>query len=125
MIHANNRHVNVSRQDLLETLLKGREAHAQQYEQAKADYAEAAEKFLAEALERVRAGDLSNIVFKLQRPENHVGDYDEVIKMMEHSVDEVISLDSSSFRAYFMGEWGWKRDFDFAMASIGGYLGKR
>lgn len=124
MLHANNRSVNVSRIDLIAALKEGREKHAAEYEQAKVDCQEAAVKFLTEALQRASVGDLGDIVFRLQKPERHVDDYDEVIAMMSHSVDETISLDSQSFRAYFMGEWDWKRGFDLASASLSGYLGK-
>lgn len=125
MLHAKNRSVNVSRKDLIVALKEGRDKHVAEYKLAKTDYHEAAIKFLGEALERASAGDLSDIVFRLSKPESHVDDYDEVIAMMSHSVDETISLDSQSFRAYFMGEWDWKRSFDMASASLSGYLGKR
>ena len=125
MLHANNRSVNVSRLELIQSLKEGRERHAIDYETAAQDYKDAAIKFLSDALKRSKKGDLSDIVFKLPKPENHTADYDEIIAMMERSVDETISLDSQSFRAYFLGEWDWKRGFDLAMTSLGGYLGKR
>lgn len=125
MLHANNRSVNVSRIELITALKTGRERHEIDYATAAQDYEDAAVKFLTDALKRAKKGDLSNITFKLPKPENHVADYDEIISMMERSVDETISLDSTSFRAYFLGEWDWKRGFDMATASLGGYLGKR
>lgn len=124
MMHANNRTVNVSRLVLLDALRKGRDAHIDEYESVMADYRDAAEKFLAEALERAQRGDLSNLRFDMPRPECHAGEYDEVIAMMEYSVDEVISLDSSSFRAYVLGEWTWKHALKAATASLSAYLGK-
>lgn len=125
MLHMHNRTVNVERGELISSLKEGREKHVAEYEQAKADYAEAAVKFLGDALKRAKKGDLSDITFKLPKPESHAAEYDEIIAMMERSVDNTISLDSQSFRAYFLGEWEWKRGFDLAMTSIGGYLGKR
>ncbi|WP_338756790.1 hypothetical protein V9385_15650 [Pseudomonas juntendi] len=125
MLHANNRVVNVDRAELIKALKQGREKHLADFQQAKIDFEEAAVKFLTESLGRAQKGDLSDIVFKLPRPESHVGDYDEIIAMMEQSVDTTISLDSQSFRAYFLGEWDWKRGFEVALASVGGYLGKR
>ncbi|MCP1651661.1 hypothetical protein [Pseudomonas nitroreducens] len=124
MLHANNRSVNVSRVELISALKGGRERHAIDYATAAQDYEDAAIKFLSDALKRAKKGDLSDIHFKLPKPENHTGDYDEIIAMMEQSVDSTISLDSPSFRAYFLGEWDWKRGFDLAMTSLGGYLGK-
>ncbi|MFP5338446.1 MAG: hypothetical protein ACLGIW_08140 [Gammaproteobacteria bacterium] len=125
MLHAHNRSVNVDRLALVAALKDGRVKHVDEYVQAYKDYEEAAVKFLSEALKRAKKGDLSDITFRLQKPENHTADYDEIIAMMEHSVDPTISLDSQSFRAYFMGEWDWKRGFEMATASISGYLGKR
>lgn len=124
MMHVNNRTVNVKRADLLKALVEGREKHVADYAQAMADYREAAEKFLGEALERAKAGDLSNLRFDLPRPESNVGDYDEVIAMMELSVDDVISLDSGSFRAYVMGEWSWTHQLMKTTGALRNYLGK-
>lgn len=124
MMHANNRTVNVKRTDLLSALKDGRARHVAEFDQAMIDYREAAEKFLSEALERAKAGDLSNLRFDLPRPESHVGEYDEVIAMMEMSVDDEISLDSGSFRAYVLGEWSWTHQLLKTTGALRSYLGK-
>lgn len=124
MFHANNRTVNVSRGKLLQALREGREKHVAEHAQAMADYRDAAEKYLTEALERVKSGDLSDIRFSLPRPECHAEDYDEVIAMLEFSVDTELSLDANSFRSYVLGEWSWKKTLEAATSSIREYLSK-
>lgn len=115
--------VNVSRIELIEALKAGLAAHKVEYVEAKKDYAVAVVKFLEEALHRAECGDHSDLVLRLPKPENHERDYTNAIEMLEQSVDDSIQLDSESFRAYFKGEWSWKRSFAESAVALKGYLG--
>jgi hypothetical protein len=44
--------------------------------------------------------------------------------MLEYSVDETLTLDADTFRAYFKGEWAWKARFNDIIGSTKAYLGK-
>ncbi|MEQ3693190.1 MAG: hypothetical protein ABNH16_07145 [Thalassolituus sp.] len=51
--------------------------------------------------------------------ESHEGDYKKVIRMVEMSVDEAITLDSRSFDQYVMDNWAWKSALDFTKTLYG------
>jgi hypothetical protein len=45
------------------------------------------------------------------KPENHTGDYDRVISLLELSLDEELELNSSEFNQYVNDDWSWKKSF--------------
>lgn len=65
-------------------------------------------------------GKLNSLIVSEVLPTSHLDEYDEVIAMMEMSVDETISLDSSAFQQYVLDNWTWKKNF---IGSVTKYLG--
>lgn len=51
--------------------------------------------------------------------ESHEGEYKKVIRMVEMSVDDEITLDSRSFDQYVMDNWAWKSALDFTKSLYG------
>lgn len=115
------REVKVKRSELLEKVRLNRKKHVAEYEEAVAGYKKAAIQEVDRALERLRAridelqaGEvihLQAVSFNLRVPENHAKDYDQVITMLEMSVDEELSVRSDEFACYVMDDWGWKEEF--------------
>lgn len=122
MLNMRQQTVNVDRLQLIAALKSGLEAHRAEYAEAKADYDVAVVKFLSEALERAKAGNHSDLVLRLTKPENHTRDYTNIIELLEVSVDETIQLDSDAFRAYYKGEWSWKSAFGASASTLKSYL---
>lgn len=123
MLNMQRQLVNVDRLQLIEALRTGLSTHKVEYSEAKKDYEAAVVKFLEEATARAKSGNFQDLVLRLTKPENHEKDYTNVIELLEVSVDATIQLDSDAFRAYYKGEWGWKRSFTEASASLKSYLG--
>jgi hypothetical protein len=46
--------------------------------------------------------------FGLDVPESHEKAYDQIIRMMEMSVDQEITLTCSQFGCFVMDDWDWK-----------------
>lgn len=44
-------------------------------------------------------------------PENHLAEYDRVIKMLEMTTQKEIELDHKEFSNYIMDNWDWKNSF--------------
>lgn len=122
MMTNRNQTVNVERTAVIDALKKGLEEHKLQYAEAQKDYHQAVIKFLSNALNSAKDGDFSNLVLNIPKPENHEKDYLHILDMLELSVDDVITLDSDTFRAYFKGEWSWKHRFNDIMGSTKLYL---
>src|SRR6185295_867061 len=60
--------------------------------------------------------------FGLNVPQSHEKAYDQIIRMMEMSVDEEITLTCSQFACFVMDDWDWKEQWSASNAT---YLGKK
>lgn len=116
MMSLHNQEVTVARLNLIEILKKNREIHA-------AEYKEAVIGFHIEACKKIEQylGNIKNFSgledefikktdyhsFRISSPQDHTKEYDDIIEMLEMSVNENICLDSQAFRAYVKDEWIW------------------
>lgn len=129
MMNIRQRSVNVSRTELLAKLKENLEAHRREYQEALVEFKARLVEDLKLAHKKVNkvenVEDLKNFSFDIQFPQNHEKDYEEVIEMLEMSVDEHINLDSESFKAYIKNEWNWQHHFraaKMAYATVGSAL---
>lgn len=116
------RKVKVKRDELLKTIRENREQHCQDYLEAMEGYREAFAEALREAasiiavrqarLEEEGSVNPKAIAFELTRPESHEKDYDQVICMLEMSVDDELEISSDEFACYVMDDWDWKVRFE-------------
>lgn len=125
MLSLRNQTVNVNRVALILALKQGKTQHKAQLLEATTDYRSAAVAFLEEAKERTDRGDFSDIHFKLSEPVSKVSQYDDVIAMLEVSVDDTIQLDSEAYRAYYKNEWPWTNSFLESVGAYKAFLGGR
>ena len=56
----------------------------------------------------------------LMPPTDHSDEYARVLRMLDHSADDVIELEEHEYVQYVEDEWGWKRSFK---ALTGSYIG--
>jgi len=131
MMNIRQRSVNVDRKVLLAALKKNLEIHRKDYEEALVECKARLEKDLAAALEKVKGitnpRKLQSWSFRFQYPQSHVRDYEDVIEMLEMSVDEIINLDQESFKAYIKNEWSWSAGFALTKSMYstdGAFLGE-
>lgn len=104
--------VKIEKSKLLETVRTNRDLHEQEYEEAMEGYREEFLKQLAGKRKALRKGDLPAQNFEnLPVPTRHTDEYEQVIKMLEFSVDDVVELEHHEFSNYVMDDWGWKRRF--------------
>lgn len=118
MMNLHQRSVNVSRVELLKKLKENLTAHRAEYDEAVIAFHARLQDDLKLALKKVKAvqdvESLKNFKFHVPFPQNHSADYEEVIEMLEMSVDKSINLDAQSFRAYIKNEWVWRTQFESA-----------
>lgn len=97
--------VTVSKESLLKILKENKEKHVQIFndaiEGARVQYRQLLEKELGK-LERGRAVTAS---VNIPLPTNHEEQYDEVIEMLNMSVDEEITLRRHEFQQYIQDKW--------------------
>lgn len=112
--------VNVSRERLLGALKENLVKHKVAYDSAVVNYRLALQADLTKAL--IEANDpesnLRDIRVEFSHPTSYASQYQQVIDMLEFSVDETISLDSEAFRAYIKDEWSWKSSFEMSNSTF-------
>jgi hypothetical protein len=115
---ANLKSVNVNRTDLLQKLKENRDKHVEEYNVALEGYKIEVRKVIDEAVAQVKAGefDSKSLYLVESMPENHLGDYEQVIAMMEISIDDVINLEAAEVQQYVLDQWHWKHSFSATTA---------
>lgn len=101
----------VKREELIEIVRRNMAEHKSIVDEAMVGYRDQATKALKIALDDALAGREINLGFNLKKPASHLADYARVLKMLEMSVKEEITLDEGQFSCYVMDEWNWKWDF--------------
>lgn len=105
--------VEVKKSELLEVVKKNRDNHRAVFLKAQEGYRKAVIKELDDMLEQARKGDKIKRAVTLEAPHDHTGEYDEVIAMLEMSVDNLIELQRQEFNQYVLDKWSWS-EYDFA-----------
>jgi hypothetical protein len=100
--------IKVDKEKLLATLETNRAAHGAAYETAKRGYIRVTTQQLQEHIERLANGDLIERAWIPSPPDDHTSDYDDVISMMEWSMDNEVELTQAQFKQYVQDDWGWK-----------------
>jgi sugar diacid utilization regulator len=124
-----DREVKVRRDELLSVLRENRERHVREFAAACIGYREVALRKLEDSfqearavVERLKEGQTVSVVgfrISLSVPVNYEKAYDQIIRMMEMSVDAEIELTASQFACFVMDDWEWKDEW---AASIAQYV---
>ncbi|KKK59533.1 hypothetical protein LCGC14_3033420 [marine sediment metagenome] len=103
--------VKIKRLELLTVIKENHLKHKTIFNEAMKGYANELEKVLSEKLEMVRAGSKIEKSIRLPEPEDHTGDYERIMKMLDMDVRETIELDERQFAEYVMDDWIWKQEW--------------
>lgn len=101
----------IERNQLLEILNANKLAHRAIFEEAVEGYRAKASETLNENLDLLKANKNHRITIYLQAPEDHTHDYERIIKMIEMTTDEFVSLQEIDFKSYVMDDWQWSQQF--------------
>lgn len=121
MLPTGEKAIRVKRDDLLDALRKNRDAHRDTFEQAATGYRKRAIEELDASLQDAKAGKKIRRSIGLVEPMDQTKDYDRVIRMLEMTVDDVVTIGATEFQQYVMDDWSWKEQFT---ASNAAYLGR-
>lgn len=116
MISLRSQEVNVDRLNLLQVLKRNLEKHANEYKEAIHNYRLALIVDVQELLDELEKTTLLNsrlvkLKINFVVPQSQEEQYQNVIDMLEASVDENIKLDNEAFQAYYKDNWSWKKGF--------------
>ena len=120
MLDASGREVvTVKRDELLAELRKNRDAHREVFDKAIAGWEAKVLEELTQAVKDAKAKRFFNGTIVIPRPKDQTADYDRVIKMVEMSVGDTVTMSKTDFACYVMDDWSWKQNFT---ASTAAYL---
>lgn len=108
--------VTVKKGELLKAIRDNRTSHEADYKEAEEGYRSKSIAKLKAALRAAEEGEEIRSSTGLTAPTQHLKDYDRVIRMLEMSVAEEITISEQQFQQYVMDEWNWKRDFSASNA---------
>lgn len=103
--------VNINKAVLLPIVQENKQKHNQIYDAAVSGYWFKAEEVLNQKLTLVKKQEKIDSYLNLSFPENHEDDYNQVIKMLELSSDNVLNLTRQEFNQYVMNNWAWRNSF--------------
>lgn len=117
--------VRISRDELLKVIKENRKLHQEMTEEAQKGYRQNViawlEKALREMTETAVGGETPTQI-PFQKPENHIEDYNRVIRMLQMSLRTEIDLNEEEFSCYVMDDWTWKSSF-VRSSRVYGYTG--
>jgi hypothetical protein len=90
---------------------ENRDKHRANFEAAQEGYKKFMITELEKRLEEAQRGLKVDRYIRLEEPEDHTEDYDQILEMAEMSVDETIEIDQTEFAWYVMDRWAWKQQW--------------
>jgi GTP:adenosylcobinamide-phosphate guanylyltransferase len=116
------RTVKVNKQELLGVLRNNRKTHIENYVEAFNAFRESYLEKLETLINEVSEGKSEPILqIKMAIPDSYEEDYNQIIKMLEMSVDDTIEVTAEEFNAYVNDKWQWKSIMQHAYST---YTGK-
>lgn len=103
--------ITVKKTELLDTLRTNLENHKKDYDEALLGFKDAAKIKLEEHLDLLKTSGKVILSLGLTVPVEYSKEYNRVIKMLEMSTAEEITISESQFTQYVMDDWAWKSTF--------------
>ncbi len=103
--------VSVKKDELLAAIRKNREGHREEFLEAQKWYRVEVIEQLDRMLADARDGKELRVTVNLVAPQEHTKDYDRVIRMLEMSTADTITVGEQQFAQYVLDEWGWMQAF--------------
>lgn len=96
---------------LLIRLGENKKRHEAIFDEAIVEYRNQAVEHLQRRLDDFAADVDVDLGFQLQKPTNHLADYNRVLMMIDHSTQVEIELSEGEYSQYVMDNWNWQRSF--------------
>lgn len=112
--------VTVAKAALITILRDNRAVHRKTFDVAVVKFREQAIERLDALITEIKQGKLPQLYVPLPMPEEHTGDYDRAIKMLEMHIEDTITLSEDAYARLVDDDWGWKQAFFSNTASYVG-----
>lgn len=111
--------ITVKKSELLKTLKTNLETHKKDYKEAVEGFKKTAQEKLEEHLNILKTEGKVILTIGLVVPEEYSKEYERIIRMLEMSTAEEITISETQFSQYVMDEWNWKRNFSVSSQMYG------
>jgi hypothetical protein len=102
----NETNVKVNKNDLLTKLKANREIHSTEYAEMKEEYRLSAVKGLQKMVRDAKKGNIK-LSLQISKPTNYTDEYDEIIGMLEMSVEDTFVITQEEYKQYVLNIWNW------------------
>lgn len=123
MFVGSERKIPMYKDTLLAKLQETLADHQKTVELANNTWQIAVKDFADDLVDRVSKGDYTNLAFDLPKPVDSSKDINRAIQMVTYSVEEVITLDESTFNQWVLGEWSFRGRLNEIMMSASAMSG--
>lgn len=97
----------VRRLEVLVALRENRAEHKEIYDEAVEGFKKKAKEKLQAKLDALESGKYVDVNVSLRKPQHYLKTFDRIIRMLEMSIDDEITLTEGQFSAYVMNDWDW------------------
>jgi len=119
------RTIQVSKAKLLSCAIANREKHKDDVVKALSGWQIMVQEQLTQILEQIeqdpQSVDLSKVIYDLQKPENHIEDYDVMIGMLDWETRDTVEITITDYQNIVLDKWDWKNTW---MISNSKYISK-
>lgn len=103
--------VTVSKAEFIERVRANRDKHRSTFDKAQDGYRTFLIKELEQRLDEAQRGLKVDRFIRLEEPEDHTDDYDQILEMAAMSVDDTIEVSQQEFAWYVLDRWSWKQQW--------------
>lgn len=103
--------VRLNKDELEVIVRKNRDKHRKIFEEAIEGYRKRVIKRLEQMVQNAKDGKKVDTYVNMVQPEDHTKDYNQVLEMLELSVDDTIELSHQDFARYVQDRWEWSGKF--------------
>lgn len=116
--------VTIKKSVLLSKIKANRDAHKELYEKAVEGYQQELIEKLTALLARAKKKEDTDHRVDLDKPHNHLEDYDRAIAMLEMHTESKVTLTELEFDNFVLDNWSWKKMSDFTNSFYASKLAK-
>ncbi len=98
----------VNKKELVNILIKNRDKHATEYQEALGGFYIQAQIDLEKKLAKVKEGKKFSIYFEnLKQPRSYIKEYNDVINMLGVTPASEVNISMEDYLKYYKNEWDW------------------
>lgn len=110
---------------LIKTLETNREKHREEYVEAEDSYRKSVIEWYEKQMQKAEEGEEFETYYEDEvAPVDHTSDYENILAMLQYTIDTEIQLTQQEFRQYVQDDWHWQGEFKMSASYYNTKVGK-